>query len=268
MPTCALCRCVVPQLIKSHILPSFAYRRVRDLETDARPDPISLTATATVRTSRQLQQPLLCPGCEHRFKVGGEDYVASVAYQENGEASIFNLLGHSSAVHSLPHLQRPLMLDASSLETNKLAYFAISIFWRVSVSTLPQCGSYKLAAAHEERFRRFLLGEEGYPAEATMLLVVIDQARHLVKRFDRAMTVPMLGAGGDGGDRHVFQVNGLFYRMTLTDSPKAVAFDPDICRGRPPMVRLAAANHIEEVHHMAQIASRSPRRGSFATEPT
>jgi hypothetical protein len=62
------------------------------------------------------------------------------------------------------------------IEATKLVYFAASVFWRGSVHEWETRGKkatlVSLGTKYEEEFRRYLLGEADFPANAVMMVCV------------------------------------------------------------------------------------------------
>ena len=252
--------------MNGHILPRFGFKRVRDRRPGRKPDPISVSRTSTIRTSEQYTDQLLCAECEHRIKVGGEDYTAKVAFQENGDSEMFRLVGYRSAVNSLPWPSPAVPVAATALDIERLTYFALSVIWRASVCSVPEFTGYKLQDVDEESIRSFLLSGTPYSPSVTVMLVVLDQARGMTRRFDQAMTFPVMETQSPGFEKHVFQINGLFFRVGIGPAVPQTLLDMDLRRRSPPVVVFAAANHIAEVGAMRDVVATSPVRGSLARD--
>src|SRR5262249_47500099 len=72
---CGLCR-EFGSLRSSHLLPAASYRLARSRD-GGDPNPIVVTPYGASSTSRQVEDPFLCPDCEDRFSKFGERHVYS-----------------------------------------------------------------------------------------------------------------------------------------------------------------------------------------------
>ena len=79
--------------------------------------------------------------------------------------------------------------DNPEIAWSKLAYFALSIFWRGAADSWTKPDEQvakpfiEIEAALQERLCRFLLGEEGYPAGVLVLLKLsssLSPAAHMI----------------------------------------------------------------------------------------
>jgi hypothetical protein len=71
-------------------------------------------------------------------------------------------------------------VDTPNIDRKKLAYFAISVFWRASVHRWRQESgdivSINLGTRYNEEMRKYLLGETPVPKNASLLVVVCTDA--------------------------------------------------------------------------------------------
>jgi hypothetical protein len=161
---CKLCR-KRRRLVRSHLMPAALYAMTR--EPGARiSNPIMVTRATSVPTSRQVWAYLLCRECEHRFNVGGEQYVMTLV--NNG--ANFPLLERLNVAVPLQEISTLAMYSGPQMgiHVQELAYFALSVFWRASVHRwrVPHGGIiWHSLGAFEEPIRRYLLGEAGFPAD-------------------------------------------------------------------------------------------------------
>ncbi len=123
-----------------------------------------MTGRRAVPTAMQVKDYLLCAECEERFNKHGETWAAGQVY----DGRYFPLLQRLTL--ALPFLETPKLRGvsgvAAGIDTDKLAYFGLSILWRAAAhkwkmldgrTTSVNLGSY------EDRIRRFLLGETKLP---------------------------------------------------------------------------------------------------------
>lgn len=212
--TCALCKQRVPELRRSHIMPRWTYRRLRD-ESEPNPNPVIIENKRAVVRSDQLWQHLLCADCEQRFSERGEDYVSRLAYLRNGECPVYNMVAYSSQVRSHRHSGAPVERSAEALDCGRIVYFAASMYWRSSVSNLPAVANYTLGPTYEEAFRRYLNGIEPFPLNACQLLDVVDQPKGDDRFHGHAANVPPSCSRIDGVWHHVFLVHGLYFHLLV-----------------------------------------------------
>jgi hypothetical protein len=169
---CRLCR-RTRELQQSHFLPRAVYRRLRNPRADVK-DPIWMNAEIALLTSRQTKDYLLCGECEDLFNRNGERYVA----QQMCNKTRFPLLErlHVSPVFDFSLNEGVYSGPAVGVDTDKLAYFAVSVIWRGAAHDWPSpsgCRHKRIdLRGFEEPLRKYLLGEGGLPSEATVIVTV------------------------------------------------------------------------------------------------
>jgi hypothetical protein len=115
-------------------MPAALYRMTR-LQGGTAGNPVMITRATAVPTSRQLWAHLLCSGCERRLHEGGEDYVMRQVH--NGERfPLLERLNVAMSLQSMPGLAT-YSGRAAGIDTYRLGYFAMSIFWRASIRRWP-----------------------------------------------------------------------------------------------------------------------------------
>jgi hypothetical protein len=125
-----------------------------------------MTSGHAVSTAMQVKDYLLCGECEERFNKHGENWAAGQVY----DGKYFPLLQRLTL--ALPFLETPQLRAvsgvAAGIDTDKLAYFGLSVLWRAAAhkwkmqdgrTTSVDLGSY------EAPIRRFLLGEIKLPSD-------------------------------------------------------------------------------------------------------
>lgn len=242
MPICKLCLDTVDELRDSHIWPKASYRLLRDEARD-NPNPVWVqTGRVAHQTSKQVKERLLCPTCEQSLNRGGEAYIGQIVYAENGDCPIYDLVGHTSTVRSLPHPGLPIRVDASPLDVEKIHFFAFSVFWRSCVTC--RVPGYTLGSKYEEHLRQFLNSEADAPEESILVMTVVDQPR----RFPRTsalhgmVTAPTVFRRGQPFFSHSFFYLGLFFRLQLGGQVPRAFEQVQLRPARQSWVFFAAAN--------------------------
>jgi hypothetical protein len=128
---CRLCQ-QPRQLRDSHFVPAAFYYHLNLDETGTFQNKAlqKLTRSRFARVPGQIKKHLLCHDCEQRFSKNGESWIATMAHQ----------VGHGFRLQEALLQLRPNPTlatgrvyhadDDPQIDWNKLAYFALSIFWR------------------------------------------------------------------------------------------------------------------------------------------
>lgn len=168
---CNLCL-QMKDLQDSHFIPAAMYKYIR-ASSLKNPNPVVVGRERTITTSEQVRDYLLCKECEHRFNRNGEKEVLKWACKGTRFP-----LGDRLAV-AMPHHQMGEAIafsgSAIGINTDKFAYFALSIIWRAAVHQwdTPWGKSTVINLSQgEEPVRQFLVGMTGMPAEAAVVLTV------------------------------------------------------------------------------------------------
>jgi hypothetical protein len=189
-------------LQSSHLLPRWYYKRAY-LARSSNPNPFVIVKDRAAQTSRQFRQHLLCKACEHRFNVGGEDYVSRVCYQVDAS---FPLRERPRANASESAAGEAISIDDG--EAARLCYFATSVIWRGAVM---KDGDVRLGPVYGEQLRRYLLGESPFPSSARMTALLLERGT-LATSMDRIAMTPITARVGRH-HRHVFIICGLEFAL-------------------------------------------------------
>ena len=172
--TCALCRNVRP-LRRSHLLPAALYRLLLWKE-GTNPSPLVVSEHRQDRTSRQVQDHLMCQACEQLFSAKGESWVLRKCCR--GRSGAFELrdevLAEPPAVdygNGLTEYSTAGIPGAFAY----LTYFALSVFWRAVVNRWRVLGrDYEPISLgpYEESIRHFLLGVGPFPDRAALTVLI------------------------------------------------------------------------------------------------
>ena len=178
--TCRLCLANTVSLRDSHIVPAWAYKRIRG-DQGGNPNPIYVSDGKAVPTSKQFSEHLLCADCEQKLGVT-DNYLAKLAYTDGQPVPGFADVGRVVGRHGVYQMAEPGKLDAG-----KLAYFAASIAWRGHIaSTLPD----STLGPHAEPFRQYLLGQRAFPSKCGVAVCVLRDDEPDWERIARTITMP------------------------------------------------------------------------------
>jgi hypothetical protein len=221
--TCKLCLQNDVVLQDSHFLSKGIYKILRD-EGARNKDPFLITKAAIVQTSRQLKRHLLCGPCEIRLNKGGENWVLRHCLQNDGRFLLAEKLAYAKPVMSAPENSTRIYSAAlvPGIDVAQISYFAASIFWRGSIYPWNDDGSIPVQLGpFQERFRRYLMGEEPFPKHACLWVAVREG-----KGIDRLTHVPM---GARIGELHAYKFPMPGLAFTLLVSRNVPAKNRSIC---------------------------------------
>jgi hypothetical protein len=207
--TCKLCRNEA-DLQQSHFLSRALYK----LSSDDGEMPILMSPDLVIQGQKQIKDHLLCWSCEQRFNGMGEDYLMRMVNRKNGfkmmeliRANPIRRTEGGYTVYSAAHMD---------IDTNALAYFALSVVWR-GAHIWPTfdgraTGGLQLGH-HEERLRRYLLGTDPYPHGVVVRIsgACDDASQNLV-------LFPHVNPDLRDAKAFAFMVRGLWFDVALGDS--------------------------------------------------
>ncbi len=198
---CRLCH-VSSELRNSHIFPSSFIKLTRDESINGRFCEIHDRVNSIVQDGPK--EHLLCERCEQRLG----------RYEKYAKEAI-----HLSR-HDIDILQDDNIAVIANLDYRKVKLFLLSVIWRMSVSSLPQCESVVLGE-HEDIIRRMIIeddpGESGkYPIAAMLPLINGNmQEGWLITPFVSKQ---------DDGNIYATILGGILYYICV--APKADLLDP------------------------------------------
>lgn len=174
---CPLClKRITPPAARcdSHLLPAQVYRVLR-AKGQKNPNPILISGSRVLATSRQLQQPLLCRDCEDRFNNRGERWVLAKAFTDNGTFGLRNLLLEAQPLHKTDRLAVFAASQIMGIDCAQLGYFAASVFWRAAVVEWATAGPsvHIDLGPYLEPLRRFLVDESPFPENTALCVRVL-----------------------------------------------------------------------------------------------
>ncbi|MFZ0051993.1 MAG: hypothetical protein WAK96_09465, partial [Desulfobaccales bacterium] len=170
--TCKLCLTPDIELQESHIIPKWAYKRIRSEGSANNPNPITITSGQAVKISNQVTENMLCAICEQ--KVGrAEKYVGTLAYGSDGEPVPLTLLGVPTT--TIDRSIDPEHVSISILNTDKIVYFASSVVWRAYIARRQDTGKPRLGQRYQEELRSYLYGSASFPKNARLIMGILLQ---------------------------------------------------------------------------------------------
>jgi hypothetical protein len=166
------------ELRSSHLMPSAFYNHI--LKSSGKP-PISASPTIAVSTSKQIRDYLLCADCEDRFNKRGEKWVLENYPQINGKFPIQEALFQATPFREVGSDKDYNGNLISSIDLNKLTYFATSIFWRAAAHNWQYLKnqSDKLSLGlYEEMLRQYLLDQAQFPKDVVLSIYISPSANY------------------------------------------------------------------------------------------
>ena len=155
-------------------MPRALYKMARGSGRKGNQDPYVLSAKARKSSSHQIKDYVLCRDCEQRFSKNGEDYVMRLVTKRDGKFPLLDMLNAIPPTMKMPKWSTYSASQTPEIDRAKIAYFALSVFWRASVHTWEQESGEKvridLGGKYNEEIRRYLLGETAIPARASLLV--------------------------------------------------------------------------------------------------
>jgi hypothetical protein len=164
----------------SHFIPAAFYYHLGLDETGTFRNKAlqKLTRSRFARVPGQTKKHLLCDECEQRFSANGETWVGRFGHQVGRGFRLQEALLRLEPRMTLPSGRVYHTDDDPEIDWAKLAYFALSIFWRGAADSWTKTGEQvskpfiEIEATLQEHLRRFLLGDEGYPEGILLMLRV------------------------------------------------------------------------------------------------
>jgi hypothetical protein len=156
----------------SHLIPRAVYVACREPHRK-NPNPVLITREIVAQMSEQISDYLLCGECEQRFNACGEHWVLA-RMARNGQSPLYDALSalRPDSVYGNDRLYATA--GNSTIDTGKLVYFAMSIFWRAAAHEW-KCLGQRMGihlGPYREPLRRWLVGDGPFPAKMAILICV------------------------------------------------------------------------------------------------
>jgi hypothetical protein len=185
---CKLCG-NTEKLCKSHLLPQSLYRYLRYDENGkfSAKEPFFVSKTRATRTSKQVQDYLLCAQCERRFSAFGEAWVVRQCAVTPLNFPLQKTLLEAPRKHELDTGWIIETGNIANIQAEKLGYFGVSVLWGAAVHHWIVEGRESwvdLSDRYQQQFRAYLLGQSDFPGCLVLMVKVasitlpITQALH------------------------------------------------------------------------------------------
>jgi hypothetical protein len=167
----------------SHFLPSGYYKHLTlDENGIFQNNAVFLLTRETLTKGKQLKKHLLCADCEGRFNSNGEQWVIARGYRIGKDFRLQDAFRKATPAQPLSNGWVYRLDDIHGVDWEKLAYFALSVFWRGAADSWadtfdeerngPKPPFIEMDPALQEHLRRFLLGEADYPDDILLMLKI------------------------------------------------------------------------------------------------
>lgn len=167
------------EVVSSHLHPAALYLSLRSAE-DA--SPVRVGDDVIMHTDRQMQQPLLCRGCEDILNKGGETWTIPKLATATKSFPLYDILMKVPAAVGVDVGGIYLAADNPEIDVTKLTHFGMGIFWKASVNAwkakekepMIQLGPYS------DSIRTWLRGERGFPENICISIMLSKPERALI----------------------------------------------------------------------------------------
>jgi hypothetical protein len=202
MDKCKLCGHENEKFPKSHIIPNFMYKSLKNQKSQI--FRIRMPEGKHLRPifSGFYESPLLCDGCEAKINVW-ENYAEKVLY---GSTHI--------KMPVASRTQDPLIQFVENIEYSKFKLFLLSILWRASVANHKFFREIVLGDKHEKRLAQMLLNEN--PGEEDQYPVMIINPQGSVGS-NVSIGQPYKNKSRENSLRYVFPISEWIYMFHISN---------------------------------------------------
>jgi hypothetical protein len=256
--TCRLCLSIGVQLQRSHLLSAAIYRVLRDNKRIANPNPIVLSPEGRVQTSKQQWAHLLCRSCEAILSREGEDWIFRYGMKNDDRFLLADILRAIKPSVGTPteHTRLYESVLVPEINADAITHFAVGMFWKASIYGWNTDGSVPVnLRGQDEEFRRFLLGQIGFPHKAVLAVMVREGGV-----IDKLTHTP---AGIVGLETSTFQfpIPGFSFVLTLGENIPERISQYCIVRGlgRPLVTTVATEHFLFQQAQAAAVRAARPK---------
>jgi hypothetical protein len=169
---CALCLQPGQVLQDSHLIPRAVYElcRTPGLKNS---HPVVVTREVVLQAPHQISDYLLCRKCEERFNSRGENWVLA-RLARDGVSPLYDALSRLQPVTTYGGDALYATLNCADIDTEKLVYFAMSVFWKASVRSWTHLRAeigIRLGK-YEEPLRKWLMDEDSFPRNMVIMICI------------------------------------------------------------------------------------------------
>mgnify|MGYP006441956355 CR=1 FL=1 len=251
--TCKLCQTENVILRDSHILPKWGYKMIKDGSKDF----IEITPQKSHYTNREHKEYLLCHECEQRFGKG-ENYIRNVLDRYYNQKELFNIV--TLEPNELTNPDANFIYPASSIDEEKVAYFATSIIWRAVVSSKKPDNLY--LAEYQEEVRQYLDEQISFPNNASLILYLHN--RHC-SPVHEMMTVPKTDLL-NGNYCHQFFFYGMLFMLVLGKSIPPEIKKISLINGDTPSIIITSLGSPPYIDGIREAVKNTKATGRLAKE--
>ncbi len=158
-------------LESSHLIPAALYDYCRG---DGWVEPIAVTSDVVISSSRQVQDYLLCKECEDVLNKGGESWLTSKLATYEKTYPLYDLVISGQPLFDENDCKVYCGSQNSLVDPDKVAHFAMGIFWKASVHSWRRAEDEPLInlGPYSDKVRRYLKGESHFPANMALAAVL------------------------------------------------------------------------------------------------
>ncbi len=173
MATCPLCKDPTSlPIVRSHLMPAALYLKTREIGAK-NSRLIMVTSKTTTPTDKQIQDDLLCVACEDCLNRFGEKYALAQVH-DGKDFPLLIRLRLAMPLYSGLGVEK-FSGDSVGVETDKLAHFALGLFWKASVHVWRAYDGSTIhhsLGKHEEPVQQYLRRATGFPDELALIITV------------------------------------------------------------------------------------------------
>lgn len=163
------------EVVTSHLIPQAMYDYCRTGDSE----PVMMTPRVVMQTSRQVQHPLLCQGCEDVLNKGGENWLLPLLATIDQRFPLLDILERFEPDAVDGELRMYAASRNPAIDVDKLIHFAMGVFWKASIHSWE--GGNKAArielGPYRESVRTFLRGETPFPQNMGLVLSALPREK-------------------------------------------------------------------------------------------
>jgi uncharacterized protein YlaI len=221
---------------------------------DALYEPVVMTPKLATHTSKQVHDYVFCDECEDRFNKGGESYVSGLVCNDNSFPLLdrirLALPGKRMGNEGVQYSGRAL-----GINTDKLAYYAMSIAWRAAAyqwNTLDrQKTGVQMTDERLRQMRLFLMGHIGFPHDIGVLVVAC------VDLESQGFSFTPVRMQDEKLTSYAMLVRGIYFQVMMDMAPRFPFHD--VCCVHSPGNVIFVGNRAQETRHWFNLLKSEAR---------